>query len=452
MDTTGAPSHDSGSSTFAQVIPIRPGLAEPARRSLRGRAARGRRTGPIRSAGPGRWLRSPGSGRARRWTIALLCAAVLGLMWWDSQTEGYSGLPINTFGQVLGDLIMMGIALPLVLTRRPREEPTECGFPAGELVNQIARATRRVQLLEVGATLFPEVAGGTVGVSARGCTCADGEGADADLVAGAENFSAHDGCRERVHRAGPERALHIATDGEYALRARSAILNALRAALARDVPVEILLPRSELAGQAGRTIDQDLASLRRAVPTGKLDVHYYGDAPAMAMARCDDQVWVSFPCADNVSSAAVSDDAGVYLRFGVHSRNARALILQFARLAAADSTRRQDVGGAEGAEQSPGHARSCADDEAAKSQFVFPRQSTGHRTPPAGRSAAAVPPASSASPSQPGRQSLGTSKTRESTVRSVSFLIVTSPPDEPTQSTRPGHRRRRRGSGPNPDQ
>jgi hypothetical protein len=47
-----------------------------------------------------------------RWAIAFACAVGPGLMWWGWRSGGYTGLPVNIIGQILGDLITMGIVLP----------------------------------------------------------------------------------------------------------------------------------------------------------------------------------------------------------------------------------------------------------------------------------------------------------------------------------------------------
>jgi hypothetical protein len=86
------------------------------------------------------WLRLSSVRCVRRWTAALLCAWVLGVMWWDSRSESYGGLPANTLGQVLGDLITMGIALPFVLSRQHREARTESGFSVDDWCRHSARA------------------------------------------------------------------------------------------------------------------------------------------------------------------------------------------------------------------------------------------------------------------------------------------------------------------------
>lgn len=51
-------------------------------------------------------------------------AVALGLIWWSAQTTDYAGLPINALGQVVGDLLMMGIALP-ALSSRGRQKPKD---------------------------------------------------------------------------------------------------------------------------------------------------------------------------------------------------------------------------------------------------------------------------------------------------------------------------------------
>jgi len=60
--------------------------------------------------------------RIGRGAIAIASAAALGLIWWNAQTTDYAGLPINALGQVVGDLLMMGMALP-ALSSRSRQNP-----------------------------------------------------------------------------------------------------------------------------------------------------------------------------------------------------------------------------------------------------------------------------------------------------------------------------------------
>ncbi|HEV2639411.1 MAG TPA: hypothetical protein VGX23_30010 [Actinocrinis sp.] len=551
MDTNGAPSHDSGTPRIAPVIPIRPGVGPAPRRE--------RRPGPARAARTGRTaadrLRSARSTTALRWSTALVCATLLALMWWDSRSDGYDGLPVNTLGQVLGDLIMMGIALPLVLPRRPREEPVECGLPAAELVEQLARATRRIQLLDAGSTLFPEprgmgeayraVFGPGSGQSSgygsssghgsgdgqspgydsgHGSGSSHGYGSVSGLGSGAEpgpwlgpcpdektlgRHRAHTAHRDHDHHDGPGShpdAGHESgraadrradTDGpgkiarwfgardhaeadpaREALATRAAILSALRSALARDVTVEVLLPRPDLmvpldslTGLPARTIEQDLADLRTEVPTGKLDVHHYRDAPGIVMARCDDQLWVSFPAPDPAAGAfprpaavAADDeehaDTGwpavggarrepgratvrtvhlggrgpssaaerpVYLRFDCRARGARVVVLHFARLLAAAQADRFPAPAA-GSDRD--RARPDADPEPPGARLAFARPPDGRRAsaragaptgpPPRPRSPG---PAAAADPARPDLPSL---------------LIVTAPPGpEPAGTGRP---------------
>lgn len=60
--------------------------------------------------------------RIGRGAIAMASATALGLIWWSAQTTDYAGLPINALGQVVGDLLMMGMALP-ALSGRSRQNP-----------------------------------------------------------------------------------------------------------------------------------------------------------------------------------------------------------------------------------------------------------------------------------------------------------------------------------------
>lgn len=259
----------------------------------------------------------------------LACAAVLGMMWSDASAEQYSGLPINVLGQITGDLIMMGIALPVVLLRRPREERHEGALGTVELAAQLNRTTRRIQLLEVASALFP-----------------------------------------------------AAQDD------RGAILAALRAALSRDVTVEILLPQpAQAAGRddwidpPARTVEEDLEYLRDEVPTGILDVQHYRETAPLALARCDDRLWITFTATEKLGGAAtVADAERSFLCLDARTRNARAVALYFARLA--------DAGRRPQARLSLVRTGPPARLDALRDRASAPRQSAGGRRPaPAGENA-----------------------------------------------------------------
>lgn len=273
MDATGTPPRERGEISTSPVVRRHSESALRITRTLRDQAVRHRVTS---------WLRSSAAGRVRRWVAISACAAVLGMMWSDSSAEEYSGLPINVLGQITGDLVMMGIAFPVVLPRRPREERHEGALGTVELAAQLNHTTRRIQLLEVASALFP-----------------------------------------------------AAQDD------RGAILAALRAALSRDVTVEILLPeparsagRDGRIGQPTRTVEEDLVYLRDEVPTGILDVQHYRETPPLALARCDDRLWITFTATEQFGAAAAgADPERSFLCLDTRTHNARAVTLYFARLA-----------------------------------------------------------------------------------------------------------------------
>jgi hypothetical protein len=48
----------------------------------------------------------------------LTCLVLTACLWWDAQVDHYTGLPINTIGQILGDLLTAGLVAPLVYRRK----------------------------------------------------------------------------------------------------------------------------------------------------------------------------------------------------------------------------------------------------------------------------------------------------------------------------------------------
>ena len=227
---------------------------------------------------------------ARRLMLLMPCLAVIGWVWWDSQVDGYSGLPVNTLGQIIGDLILAALAGPVALGYRfARHERMR---PAGDVVARIARARNRVQLLD-----------------ATGCLLSWSEA--------------------------PARTADRPDPG----RGRERLVAALRAALERDVAVEVLLPTPGLAQSRGvpRTLglspaalrdlaedaEADLYALFDEVPAGRLEVRYSQKWPALAMLRCDDRLWVT------VRPEGLPGSPPLCLEFGARTDNARAVAAHF---------------------------------------------------------------------------------------------------------------------------
>lgn len=227
---------------------------------------------------------------ARRMMLLMPCLAVVGWVWWDSQADGYTGLPVNTLGQIIGDLILAALAGPVALGYRFTR--TERARAAGSVADRIAKARHRVQLLDV-----------------TGC-----------LLSWSEV---------------PPRA----ADRSELDRRRAQIVAAVRTALERDVAVEILLPAPGLAQSRGvpralglsagtlrdlvEVAETDLWALFDEVPAGHLDIRCSQKWPALAMVRCDDRVWVWLR-PDGLPGAAP-----LCLEFGTRTGNARAVAAHF---------------------------------------------------------------------------------------------------------------------------
>lgn len=115
-------------------------VAQP---SVRAEARHGR--GSARPPG-----RLPVAARLPRIALFGLCVSLLGWTWWDARAGGYAGLAVNTLGQIIGDVLLMGLVAPIGLRRRRRMRTSD---PA--LMGVIARAKHRVQLLDLAVCLHP---------------------------------------------------------------------------------------------------------------------------------------------------------------------------------------------------------------------------------------------------------------------------------------------------------
>jgi hypothetical protein len=214
-----------------------------------------------------------------------------GWLFWDAHLDGFAGLPVNTLGQILGDLLLMGLARPFIDSRRRRDHRSTAG---GQVwLDALARANR-IQLLD-----------------AHLCLAALKD----PVVLGAPAL--HDG-----HAHQPD------------------LLSTLRTAMGNDAHIEILLPDPEqqswpdplgVSVEAMRSAVHafigDLAALAETAVLGKLDLRLYPTVTTLSMIRCDHQVWV---CLHPTGSPR----AGSYLLVDACSDNARVVFDYFNRVQA----------------------------------------------------------------------------------------------------------------------
>lgn len=212
--------------------------------------------------------------RWRRIIMLLLCLVLTGWLLLDAKHDRYSGLPVNTLGQVLGDLLLMGLAAPVVDRRKRlrRRSPMNDLF----LLDRLAKAKHRIQLLDV--RLYATVAGPPL--------------------------------------AGPP----------------SELARALAQALDNDALVEILMPDPEtpVADAARRAVESLLVELRLLAETavlGRLDVRLYSVPTTISMVRCDQDVWARL-------HPEGSPRVGSALAIDARSDNARVLYEYFNQIQA----------------------------------------------------------------------------------------------------------------------
>ncbi|HEY3867217.1 MAG TPA: hypothetical protein VGM10_02670 [Actinocrinis sp.] len=243
----------------------------------------------------------PFTGRHRRITLFCICIVLAGWTWWDAQVGGYVGLPVNTLGQIVGDLILMGLLAPLApLARRHRHRNrnNRRDEPAGvrTLLQRVADATHRIQLLDAHV------------------------------------------CLPRTEPAEAGQGL-----GDPAV-SRTELGEAVRAALDNDVCVEILLPDPESAcchgiarrlgvepGSYRRALSlllDDLDSVSRGAESGRLDLRLYTEPAIVSIVRCDERVWASLDPDGTLATAG-------YLEVDLDCENGRTLQAYFNRLHAA---------------------------------------------------------------------------------------------------------------------
>lgn len=231
------------------------------------------------------------------------CLALIAWLWWDSQIAGYAGLPVNTVGQILGNVLLAGLGPLAAACRRSRARwPRSVSHSRSA---DIAAARHRVQLLDVRSSFL-----GIAGLS-------------------------------------PQRAQREA-DGR-----RHELLRALSSALENGARAEILLPDPEAPSTARvavelavapdvylsflRTLLNGMALLQRAYPPDRLSLRLYAAPAAISMTRCDQRTWVYLNPPVSTSDA--------YLTFDAVSANASTLQTYFNHLSAGARTSACGQGG-----------------------------------------------------------------------------------------------------------
>ncbi|HEV3169183.1 MAG TPA: hypothetical protein VGZ32_02530 [Actinocrinis sp.] len=226
--------------------------------------------------------------------MAVLVPCLVAMAWVvrDSQIDGYVGLPVNTLGQIVGDLLLAVIAGPVAVGYHLAQHTRP--HPIGDLPTRIASAKHRIQLLD-----------------ATGCLLS----------------------WSNVPVRGTSRTERECT--------RDRIIGALREALERDVAIEILMPDPGIAQprvlralgftaaahrELSETARAELEALYDAVPHGRLDIRTSQRWPTLALVRCDARMWVTLP------SDGMPGSSPLYLEFGARSHNARALAAHFNEL------------------------------------------------------------------------------------------------------------------------
>lgn len=102
------------------------------------------------------WLR-----HCRRWAAMLACLVLTGWLCWDARTDHYAGLPINTAGQILGDLLTAGLVAPIAYRRRSRPS----GSHRSEAGSRASSTALRHSAITPISVLWPTQAGHTDHVS-----------------------------------------------------------------------------------------------------------------------------------------------------------------------------------------------------------------------------------------------------------------------------------------------
>lgn len=226
--------------------------------------------------------------------LAVLIPCLVAIAWVlrESQIDGYVGLPVNTLGQIVGDLLLAAIAGPVAVGYHVAQHTRP--HPIGDLPTRLASAKHRIQLLD-----------------ATGC-----------LLSWSD-----------VPLRGTSRTERECT--------RDRIIDALREALERDVVVEILLPEPGIAQprtlralgftagahrELAETARAELEALYDEVPHGRLDIRTSQRWPTLSLVRCDGRMCVTIP------SDGMPGSSPLLLGFSARSHNARALAAHFNEL------------------------------------------------------------------------------------------------------------------------
>lgn len=268
-------------------------------------------------------LRSFGYRHSYRFAVFGVCAALTGWSWWTAQASGYVGLSVNMLGQIIGDLLLMGLVAPLTRRGRVGRGGTEAEAtpePAALLATAF-----QIQLLDVGFCL-PQLAGMS---------------------------------RYRT--------------GAGVIGRQDEIVGLLRTALENDARIEILLPDpgTSAGHDAARRYGVDPDNYRKALmhllhelgtvsgvgDSGGLDVRLYAEPAHVSVIRCDGQIWTSLHLDG-------STDTPAYLALDQGSENARALQSYLNRLYATARSISSVLGGNPDEAFEITSARACTGDRA----------------------------------------------------------------------------------------
>lgn len=230
-------------------------------------------------------LRRPG--RVRRTLVFGTCVAAAAWSWWQARIGGYAGLPVNTLGQILGDLLLMGLAAPLANLRWPAAERARRRTPP--ILDTLAQARHRIQMLDVRMCL-PEFTQGAAGPPA----------APGGVARALESALGNDACVE-VLLPDPDAPVCATT--------------------ARELGVAPETYRSSL-----RCLVDDLAALPGQSVSGRLDVRVYTEHVSVSMIRCDEHFWAALEPQGTTTTP--------YLALEHGGQNARDLQSYFDRLRA----------------------------------------------------------------------------------------------------------------------
>jgi hypothetical protein len=274
-------------------------------------------------------------GGVHRFAAFGLCATLAGWSWWSAQASGYAGLPVNTLGQITGDLILMGLVAPMARRDLSRDRGAESMTAGPSPLGALARAAHRIQLLDVRLCL-PQL---TAAAAAR-------------------------------HPVPRQSSGSSPTSRDSVLAAADHSLQfALSSAIANDACVEILLPDPEesagldfvqrfgvLPAHYRGALSQfvkDLDALSAAAESGRLDVRLYAEPSSVSLVRCDQRIWMSL----HPEGPA---DASDYLTLDQAGENTQVLQAYFNRLYTTARPARQTRGDPSDPDADPGIACAAA--------------------------------------------------------------------------------------------